>query len=481
MFTNSLFLDYLLSIGLEVWHEESTRDIICLEFNYGTRSYRKDLDHLYKVAKNTHNENRKARIKGDIHLIEQTTEKRKRVNNILYTTHQNRKKYQPMSKEELRTKLYNEGISVSYPSFNRDGTVRKVDTIHYRMLYRSTGKAKKGSCMFICDRLYEKAHDFLYMGITLPQDNAMIVEASAYAPLISSGIVGKIQIDPKNILILEDVERYFTTNIISIETDEDRHCYATPLKDYRLKNTLFDGQALIDHSLFTPWANGYVLLREHFCKMAAFDTYLKDFFMDYFGAENYYTATVKDMFGIEHKVSDIQVVTTDNAMKWIKFGVSYEELCARVAANDCAFGIVKTEHESKFGELQRMSYQMVNSLSEDSMQEVAQKSIDDIARLKTDDEYFLEYLEKTSNFSNDHEVLVALCRQNPDFIYSSYFRSRKNKIIEGYTLQVKSGKLMNNADNLTIIGSPYAMLLYAATGYTASVDEDDPIYQEAGT
>jgi hypothetical protein len=32
MLTNSLFSDYLQENGMKVWKEESTRDIICLEF-----------------------------------------------------------------------------------------------------------------------------------------------------------------------------------------------------------------------------------------------------------------------------------------------------------------------------------------------------------------------------------------------------------------------------------------------------------------
>ena len=52
MFTNSLFSDYLLANGLKVWKEESTRDIICLEFNYGSRSYEDECAHLYRIARN---------------------------------------------------------------------------------------------------------------------------------------------------------------------------------------------------------------------------------------------------------------------------------------------------------------------------------------------------------------------------------------------------------------------------------------------
>ena len=44
----------------------------------------------------------------------------------------------------------------------------------------------------------------------------------------------------------------------------------------------------------------------------------------------------------------------------------------------------------------------------------------------------------------------------------------------------KSGKIIQNAENLTIVGSPYAMLLYAATGDENSVDKDDTFFIENG-
>lgn len=340
------------------------------------------------------------------------------------------------------------------------------------MLYRSPGKAKKGTCMFIKDRLYNKAINFLRMNIKLPKHNADIVGISAYSSLVCSGIVGKIKINPKNILILKDVDRYFDTNVISIETDNNKHCIAKLLNNYKLKNTMFDGQALIDSSIFPSWGHGYILLRHHFCKMAAFCSNIQLFFRDYFG-DNYYSATVKDMWGNEHFVKDIELITTDNAMKWIKYDISYEYWCNKVYENDCMFGIVKTAHPSKLGNVQRMSYQMVNSLDINIMEKVCEESIKYINKLKTDDDFFLEYLKKNINFSNDYEVLIALCKQNRDFVRSSYFRERKKSIIMNYVLNFKNGKIIQNADNLVIVGSPYAMLLYGATGNPDIVDLDD--------
>lgn len=479
MFTNSLFCDFLINNGMRILKDDYTKDIICLEFNYGSRSYEAELTHLNKVARNARNQYRLAKVKHDAILMERSKNKVDKITELLKEAYKNRNQYKRMNTAEIRKLFYNEGVTINYVTTKKDGE-ENVESIHYKMLYRSTGKAKKGSCMFIRDRLYERAHKFLYMGIEQNPDNPMIVEISAYAPLVSSSIVDRVRINPNNILILKDVDRSYTTNVVSVETDENQHCIARAIEEYRLKNTLFDGQALIDSSLFPSWGNGYILLRQHFFKAAAFCCNIQEFFRDYFG-EDYYYATVKDYWGNVHYLKDIELITTDNACKWMKFDVSYQYWCKKVFQNNCMFGIVKTAHESKLGEMQRMSYQMVNSLSEEIMPDVLKASVDYVTDLKTKDEAFLDFLEKNENFSNDYRVLVALCRNNPEFTRSVYFRRRKEYILKAYVTNLKSGHIIQNADNLVIVGSPYAMLLYAATGREESVDDDDTLKQEDGT
>lgn len=472
MFVNSLFKDFMCENKLKVWNDESTRDLICLEFNFGTRSYDEEIAHIRKIAKNARIEYKKAISSGSKKLIELQTNKKKKIISLYNFAVNHKTDYFSLSADTIREEFYNNGVNVEYITRKRNGNIIKTEVIHYKMLYRSTGKAKKGTCMFIRDKLYNKAINYLRMGIKLPKHNADIVGISAYSSLVCSGIVGKVKINPKNILVLKDVDRYFNTNVISVEIDENKHCIAKAIKDYKLKNTLFDGQALIDSSIFPNWGNGYILLRHHFCKMAAFCSNIQLFFRDYFG-DDYYSATIKDMWGNEHYVKDIELITTDNAMKWIKYDVSYDYWCNKVYENDCMFGIVKTAHPSKLGNVQRMSYQMVNSLDVEIMENVCKESIEYINRLKTDDDFFLDYLRKNINFSNDYEALIALCEQNRDFLRSSYFRDRKKAIIMTYVLNFKSGKVIQNADNLVIVGSPYAMLLYGATGNPCDVDKDD--------
>lgn len=469
MLTNSLFSDFIKNHGLNVWKEESTRDIICIEFNYGSRSYEEEIKHLNKNIK---------KVKEDNNLDNDKKEQKiDFFNKLKDIAEVNKDKFDKKSAQQIRDIFYTEGVEVEYLTRNKKGEIKSSEIIKYKMLYRTPGKAKKGSCMFINENLYDIARDFLYMGIELPEENSPIVEMGAYSSLITSSIVDKVHIIPENILILKDVDSFFETKVVSIETDAYKHCIAKNIDKYNLKNTLFDGQALIDSSIFPEWADGYILLRHLLTKTAAFCSNIQLFFKDYFG-DKYETAVVVDMWGNEHYAKDIQMITTDNAIKWLKFNVSYEYWCKKVHENDCMFGIVKTAHQSKLGEVQRMSYQMINALDNSIMEKVVQCSIDYIEKLKTDDDEFLKYLHDNYNFSNDYEVLISLCEQDRDFLRSEYFRDRKKNIIKNYILNFKNGKIIQNADNLVIVGSPYAMLLHAVG---ENIENDDTFKYEEGT
>lgn len=469
MLTNSIFCDFLLENGLNIYKGNSTRDIICVQFDYGSRAYDDELKHIEKLKK----------LIQDNESFSNSTksEKLNRLNFLESEVIKNADKYHKVSKQDIRHEFYKNGVNIKYPKYDRNRKIKDYEIIHYNMLYRTPGKAKKGSCMFIRDSLYEKAKHFLWMGLSLPKENAPIVEIGAYSSLITSTIVDRVKIEPENILILKDVDSFFNTDVISIETDEQKHCHAIPRENYKVKNTLFDGQSLIDESIFPTNANGYVLLRHHFCKTAAFCTKIQKFFKEYFG-DKYETATLIDMFGNKHFAKDVKLITTESAVKWIKFNVSYEYWCGWVHKNDCMFGIVKTAHESKLGDVQRMSYQMVNALSSEIMPEVLKESRDYIYKLKSDLPTFLDYLKKNSTFSNDFEVLNALIEQDPAFENCDYFRDRRRKIINTYVNNLKHGRSIQNADNLVVVGSPYAMLLH-------SVGEDwnnDPTFEhEDGT
>lgn len=49
MLSNSLLLDFLTKNGLNVWNGKSTRDVIGIDFKYGSRSYEMEVQHIQRM------------------------------------------------------------------------------------------------------------------------------------------------------------------------------------------------------------------------------------------------------------------------------------------------------------------------------------------------------------------------------------------------------------------------------------------------
>lgn len=105
--------------------------------------------------------------------------------------------------------------------------MKEEKTIHYEMLFRTSAKAKLGQVMFINSKLYDKAYNWLTIGLgnKMSNDNAKIVEMSAYAPLTTSNIIGTLHVPVEDILILKDIDSFFITKtkVVKAEEYEDKH------------------------------------------------------------------------------------------------------------------------------------------------------------------------------------------------------------------------------------------------------------------
>lgn len=470
MLHHSLFTNWLHSHGMQTnKRDDSTKDIICMDFQFGLRSYKEELAHLDQMKKDAN---------GDSEKLEQIEQLRSKVNSRADL-------YKKLSKDQIRRIFYENGVDITYHRQDKQTGEPIQETIHYRMLYRNPSKAKQGSVMFIRDSLYDVAYDWLTMGIgkRLPQHNAKIVEISAYAPLSTSAIEGTVHIPVEDILILRDQDSFFHT-IADIVRAEDyevtlksgkketrKRCTVTR-EETDVKNTLWDGMALIDSSAMPTWCNGMALFRNHFFKACAFKSNIQLFIQDYCIQHNidYNTYEITDMFGNSHLAKSIKIITTDNAIKWKKFidlmgdnlPSAYNYWCNKVISDGCVWGIVKTDHTSKLGSVQQMSYQMINTLpcSKSDIEKIAQTSVDYVKLLKSDNKEFVKFLRKNATAVNHFNMLADLYEWNNDFSNSRMWKVDKASIINQYVTKLRKGKITVQGDNLTVCGNPYALLMY---------------------
>lgn len=135
-----------------------------------------------------------------------------------------------VNKHDLRMMYYKDGVTYTFIKKNKHGEIVNEHPIHYKMLMRSTGKAKKGECVFIRDSLHHKAINFLTMGIydlmdeqskNDPDKVFKLVELSAYQTLTTATAIGYIHIPLENILIVKDEEVYSDGIKAAIVRSED--------------------------------------------------------------------------------------------------------------------------------------------------------------------------------------------------------------------------------------------------------------------
>lgn len=440
-----------------------------------------------------------------------------------------------MSAKELREYYYKNGATVIWPVYDKEGTVVKEEPIYYKMLIRSTGKAKEGDCIFIRENLHNTALKYITMDLwdKMSYENADIVGMSAYAPLVTATAIDYIAIPMENILIVKDEDVYARVNAVSVKIHDvtyerkvidwdateklingynltfykkkrrenpklkcirkskpalkeygivdyptktkvyyNKECYVDrPDEKAEVKNTLWDGMGLIDESIFPNNMEGFIYCRSHFFKSCLFRGNIQGYFKDYY-KDRYETATVTDMFGNVFLAKDIKVIITENSIKWIKFTdimggseeAAYKYYKQFMKKHKEKFEIVKTAHASKYGSLQRSSYQINNSfpcIDRIILERIAKVSINYCNALKLSHKAFMEHLSiNASKRYSINNVLIALDEWNENFKYTEYFKTKKNSIISKFKNErLKLGKLLQYGDNLTICGNVIALLM----------------------
>lgn len=434
-----------------------SRDIICVDYNFGLQPYTSEIDRLNKDYKykieHIEFEEGTNEYEEELKIINKWYKDKKDIIDKFYKE----ECIEDYSRENLRINSYVNG-------FNLDG-------IHYVMWFRSPAKCRIGQVYFINSLYKDKIYKWQTMGIKLAEKEAKIVEMGAYLSLTASHIEGTMKINPKNILVLKDWDSVSSRNCAIVKTNKDGECIVE-YKESEVKNTLWDGMAIIEDSKCPSFINGGALLRQHMFKAFASRGYIQKFFMDYCKENglDYNNFEVVDMWGNKHKAKDIEMITTENAVKWTKFDFTYEEWCKKVKNDNNIFGVCKTDHKSKIsnGELQQASYQMVNSLvnlNEEQVEELCNTSLEYLNGLKDVDK-LVRYLEEKANFNNCYEMVAELIKKNRNLYDTELIRKYvRDVVIKECKNRLKGSKLLFNADNLILVGNPYGLLLHSVGAF----------------
>lgn len=392
------------------------------------------------------------------------------------------KKWDEINNQILREYLYDNGFTITTVdkkiNKNTGEITENVTEVKYVVYKRSSSKSRTGQCLFIKESLCKSMINWSRM--YLPFIEGMEVDYPgllAYESLVGSSLESTIKINPKNILIVNDVESKFMHNCNIIKKDETTGFLGSFEGDFVISNSLFDGESLLDSSFYEK-GQSMLLLRNHMFKSASFNCniqqYLKDNCPEGIEFENW---KIKNMFNQPILAKNILMICTPTSLKALKFDLDLDMTKKAiwkhwkdiVKKEGSIFGVCKHEKESKRGKddlgniLQQTSYQMVNSLpaSFEDMEELTTFERDYISKLKNDDEFFLNFALENANDINSNLMFVEIAKRNKDFMNTKIFRDFRKGEINSHVTHCKSGKIRLNGDYCILLGNPMEYLQHA--------------------
>ena len=354
-----------------------------------------------------------------------------------------------LSVKDIRKKVYEEGFV--------------IDGVKYVRWMRSSGSARVGKVLFINEVLKDKMNKLSDASVRL-ENEIDLASYEAYRSLMLSTKIDYIEIKPENILLIDDYDSEFMENC-NVTEIVDGHL-TTQTKDVKVKNSIWDGQSLIDPSIMGEYSDkGMVLLRHIMFKSCCFNANIQQWFADN-GITDVCQLNGKT---IAKDIKDIKLITTPSSIKYKKFGNknwfnNWLNLIDRKGIN---FGVVKYEKPPKHGKKQMVSthYQLINTLdlSHEEIKSLVQESVDRINEIMLDPQMMLEYCsdyvcEDSNALQTKKELVCKLLNWNMEIADTSFYADIAKKIREEIRGNIKHGKLLVNGNYSTLCGNPIEML-----------------------
>lgn len=353
-----------------------------------------------------------------------------------------------MDKAELRNYLYQNGF--------------KCDGVEYVRYKRSSGSSRVGKCLFVNKLLADDMRQWDMCGLSISEGQPIdLASWEAYIALPISSIIDTIEIPLESILVIDDYESVFEEEVVAVEI-EDNHLVSAR-KPVKITNSIWDGQSLMDKSLFGQYEDkGMLLLRNRFFKSCCFNTNVQKWF-----ADNGITSIDQlKGFTLATDVSQIKLITTPSSIKYTKFG-SIKQWMENVGST---FGIVKYEKPPRAfdGRLIQAHYQLFNTLqlSYEEMERVLKPSLDYIGAIRRDPavlRYAIQYPFDDgsggwSSLDSKNEIIFRMLGINEKFARTKLYYDFRDDLVKGEIRNLKRGHVLIHGNYSTLMGNGMEML-----------------------
>ena len=413
-------------------------------------------------------------------------ELKKKINNIVNNINEESKqeegiKLSDKSKEivKLYNQLNHEKLNEHYlcividtvSDFKKLNRVRigfKLNGLKYKRLLGTTGGIKNNTIVYVSEVVYDKLVKKINNG--RDEEKKMIpAKLEAYKALTCSSSIPVTS--PKRILVVEDCITHFTEDVVYIEDKNGQQPEVCIKKNFPIELVDSDGYGLILPKLAKQWAidiheakeeedfipTGFCI-RNAFCKGMVYSFPYVEFAEEI--ADNY---IVRDAWGDEHDIRDIELILTTSMLKLWDSYKSIEHYLSCCEENGYTFAITKM-CPKQLENRRNLNYQFLQSfnLTDEDIEELIKPTVEDI-RGSMGEDYVktLVYLKgenmtEKGAIRGEDDYIKALMIE-PQLINDPYVRNRINNMRQKRIRDSKIGVLSIEGNYSIISGDPYAL------------------------
>lgn len=353
---------------------------------------------------------------------------------------------------------------VNYKTIGKNGFF--INNVKYKRLLCSASHARTNRTIFVKEEIHKEINNILKNGIS--KVKLVAAKYNAYFSLTSSATY--IVSQPR-VCVVADKEITMLKNVDYVT--EDSYQDIVTKTDKEITFNLFDGMGIISPSFAEIWAKelGLDYLPSGFCIRCA---YIKGmlcvFDFHQFSKEIANKDKVKDIYGVEYNINDIDVFLTESQFKLYNAYTSFQHYEHCLKKSQINWGVSKvTPKEDK--NYIRTNYQFLQVLNLDNadIKELCNPTIEWLKGVSGEDidkckMYLLGKLAKEKNtkklWDSIQEDYLKAIILDPKLAEDTYI---KNRIINSLNKKIKEsyiGKLIIGGNFQTMFNDPYAFCEY---------------------
>ena len=352
----------------------------------------------------------------------------------------------------------------------------------YVRLLCGAGMGRRATVSFCQEKIYAQLDEILRNGLVIDEIN--IAKYNAYYGLYMSGTY---DVSTPRFIVIPDCEISITGNKVDFIVDdkkimpsgEEVDCRRVEERDFVFEANVFDGAGLISPRMAYQWSKDLELsyIPSNFIVRSAFIKGMVSVFDFHRFAEMYAEKDetgkhkIKDCYGHEHYVEDVDVILTVSQFKMKKMYTSLEEYMGYAKMYGHVWGV------SRFPKANDKEYSLLNyqylqtlDLDDEGIADITEYTEDWLRKICSGDELYTKLFaygvgsEKQgvdkALAHTDTGYIKALCADfdlfEDDYIRRKIFQLAQKKIDEA-----KIGRLWVRGNYQTMIPDPYALAQYA--------------------